>query len=117
MKFAREPAPFNAVTNVILVILFSCITQGVAADYPTTVRSQEPVGYWRLNETTQPPIPRPPANSGSLGASANGQFLLGASPGQPGALTGSPATSTRFTNPDMDVGYGGSKVEIPFRAA
>ena len=44
------------------------------ADYPSTVISQGPVGYWQLNETTQPPSNVAAVNSGSLGATANGTF-------------------------------------------
>jgi hypothetical protein len=41
------------------------------ADYQSTVLSQNPVGYWRLNETTAPPPPYA-VNSGTLGAADNG---------------------------------------------
>ena len=86
-------------------------------DYQNTVVSQKPAGYWRLNETAQPPLPRPAANLGSLGNPGTGQYLLGPRRGQPGAFTGSTATSTRFFNPNLDVAFGGSKVEVPFSPA
>jgi hypothetical protein len=54
------------------------VTVGAAlpawADYESTVLSQGPVGYWRLNETTQPQPAAPAANLGSLGSSASGDY-------------------------------------------
>jgi hypothetical protein len=86
----------------------------VRADYPTTVLSQRPVGYWRLNESAQPPPPSPAANFGTVGSDVDGQYLNGPLLGQPGALTNSPATSVQFFNPNQDPTYGGSKVEVPY---
>ncbi|HEX5219636.1 MAG TPA: LamG domain-containing protein, partial [Verrucomicrobiae bacterium] len=48
-----------------------------ASDYQTTVTSQGPIGYYRLNETVQP-VFDPAAyatNLGSLGAAADGTFV------------------------------------------
>ncbi len=74
------------------------------ADYQSTVLSQNPVGYWRLNETSPPP-PQPilATNVGSLGASLNAPLLNGVVRGQPGALTGTADTSERFSNPNWDI--------------
>ena len=47
----------------------------VRADYQSTVLSQSPAGYWRLNETTTPPSNGFATNVGSLGTSANGAYL------------------------------------------
>src|SRR5688572_21671175 len=114
MKFTRQKIKSGVIATVIL----GCFISGATgADYSSTVLSQNPVGYWRLNETAQPVVARPPANSGSLGTAADGQYLLNPKRGEPGALAGSTATSVRFFNPTLDVGYGGSKVEIPFRTA
>src|ERR1041385_7268793 len=45
------------------------------ADYQSTVLSQNPVAYWRLNETTPPPVPPIlAANAGSVGAGGNGTY-------------------------------------------
>ncbi len=85
------------------------------ADYPATVLSQEPVGYWRLNETVQPPSPRPAANIGSLGAAGEGRYLFAPRRGEPGALAGTSATSVKFFNPNQDPAFGGSKIEVPFK--
>ncbi|MSU62812.1 MAG: hypothetical protein EXS31_10515 [Pedosphaera sp.] len=97
------------------IILAWCAALPLRADYPGTVLSQGPVGYWRLNETVQPPSPRPAANIGSLGTVSDGNYLFAPKRGEPGALTGSPATSVRFFNSNLDPGFGGSKVEVPFK--
>lgn len=61
------------------------------ADYPSTVLSQGPVGYWRLNETTQPLNSTTAGNSGSLGAGAVGTYNGYASGGLTGPFAGSSA--------------------------
>jgi len=62
------------------------------ADYSNTVVSQGPAGYWRLNETVQPsPTGGTAANSGSLGASANGTYNNFPTKGLPGPFPGSSA--------------------------
>ena len=63
------------------------------ADYSSTVLSQGPVGYWRLNETLQPQNTTTAANLGALGASANGIYTNYTSGGLPGPFAGSTATS------------------------
>lgn len=87
------------------------------AGLPETVLSQGPAGYWRLNEATQPPPPQPAANAGSLGTAGNGNYLNGPKKGEPGAFPLLSATSVRFFNPTHEVGYGGSKVEVPYTPA
>lgn len=47
----------------------------VGADYQSTVLSQGPVGYWRLNETIQPFAGIVATNSGSLGSSEDGAYI------------------------------------------
>ncbi len=59
------------------------------ADYQSTVLSQGPIGYWRLNETTQPPPNGTTPNLGSLGASANGVYNNSPTHELPGPFTGS----------------------------
>ena len=44
------------------------------ADYSSTVMSFNPVAYWPLNETTQPPAAYVANNSGTLGAKADGYY-------------------------------------------
>jgi hypothetical protein len=64
-------------------------------DYPSTIASLNPAGYWRLNETTQPPSQLTANNLGTLGPAANGTYL-GGTPGVTGALAGSSDTAARF---------------------
>lgn len=59
------------------------------ADYQATVLSQGPVGYWRLNETNQPPPNAQAANLGTLGSSANGMYVNNPTPNSPGPFAGS----------------------------
>ena len=49
----------------------------VGADYQSTVLSQSPVGYYRLNETVQPVsnVGAYATNLGSLGSAADGTFV------------------------------------------
>ncbi len=77
------------------------------ADYPGTVLSQGPVGYWRLNETTQPQ-PNAAANLGSLGSSANGTYNSLPTRGLTGPFTDS-----------LAVGFNGlgQSVSTPWQAA
>lgn len=103
--------------GALAILLLACGAARALADYQSTVLSQEPAGYWRLNETAQPPATRPAANSGSLGVPGNGRYLFGPRRGEPGALVGSPATAVRFFNPTQDAGFGGSKIEVPFNTA
>lgn len=88
----------------------ACCTLPVAgADYPSTVLSQSPVGYWRLNETIAPsPIPAAP-NLGSVGAAGDGAYLGGILRGLPGALPGD-ASDKAIQNSDT-----AARVQIPYR--
>lgn len=61
------------------------------ADFPSTVVSQSPVGYWRLNETVQPPANTGAANAGSLGSAAVGTYNNFPARGLPGPFAGSSA--------------------------
>src|SRR3977135_2663235 len=71
--------PQNLGTRLAAALLLAlCALTPARADYQSTVLSQGPVGYWRLNETT--PVPDPATlgliatNKGSLGAAANGTY-------------------------------------------
>lgn len=66
------------------------------ADYQGQVLSHGPIGYWRLNETVQPPGGDVATNSGSIGAPASGYYLGGATKGVEGALNGRPDTAAWF---------------------
>src|SRR5439155_12330445 len=65
------------------------------SSYSGIVSSFSPLGYWRLNETTQPPTTLVASNRGTLGATGNGTYF-GGNPGAPGALRGSADTAARF---------------------
>jgi hypothetical protein len=68
------------------------------ADYQSTVLDQNPVGYWRLNETTQPPAASTTtANQGSLGSSANGTYIGNPARALPGPFAGSVAVGLSGT--------------------
>jgi hypothetical protein len=87
------------------------------ADYSNTVMSFNPVGYWRMSETTPVPLPDVATNRGTLGQTATGYYLGGAThPGGMGALVGDPtSTGANFPNPG---GSGGTAlVRIPWTAA
>jgi len=73
------------------------VTSSALADYPSTVLSDAPAGYWRLGEM---PVtladPYRVTNSGSLGAAANGVFAGYVGRQEAGALAGSDDTAMRF---------------------
>jgi len=79
------------------LIAASAATLTALADYPSTILSQGPAGYWRLSETTpsQAPITTA-ANVGSLGSAGNGTYSgsQGFFRGFPGGLTN--ATAAHF---------------------
>jgi hypothetical protein len=58
------------------------------ADYPSTVLSQGPAGYWRLNETVAPPANVVAINQGSL-SGANGTYQNFPTRGLTGPFAGS----------------------------
>lgn len=79
-----------------LAVLLASAATSVMADYPTTVSSLNPVAYWRLGETTQPPAADVSFNLGSLGDSAVGYYLGTALHPTAGALAGSPDTAASY---------------------
>ena len=81
------------------------------ADYPTTVLSQGPVGYWRLNETVQPPVlPILATNIGSAGAAGNGTYNSALRGIKPGAIVSEPNNGAVGFSGITD----GNRVRIPF---
>ena len=114
----KIPDPMRSLAFLAATSLMVTFALSARADYSSTVQSQQPVGYWRLNETAQPPVlPMSATNRGSLAAAGNGDILGGAVRGQPGALTGSSDTSYGFSNPGWVVGYFGSHVDVAYNAA
>ena len=77
--------------GAIALALFAALQTRAQYDYPSTVLSQNPAGYWRLNETTQPAVVTNTANKGSLGASANGAYNNDPTRALPGPFAGSVA--------------------------
>jgi hypothetical protein len=85
------------------------------ADYQSTVLSQGPVGYWRLNETTQPPTPPINAtNIGTVGSPAGDGIYYNAIRGvTPGAIVSQPANgAVKFVDPTDIVGSPANRVWI-----
>ena len=72
--------------GALMVALSSIIT--ARADYQSTVISQNPAGYYRLNETIQPQVVLA-TNSGSLGSAANGTYENLPTLNSPGPFAGS----------------------------
>jgi hypothetical protein len=96
--------------GAIVLALFAALP--ARADYQSAVVAQNPVGYWRLNETTPPHPPiTTAANLGSLGATGNGTYNggQGSYRGFPGALA----------NSDTAVHFDGSSqyISVPYNAA
>ena len=58
------------------------------ADYPSTVLTQGPSGYWRLNETSIPVFYSAAANSGSLGSTGNAKYIGSPTRGLSGPFAG-----------------------------
>jgi hypothetical protein len=102
----------NCLAGAAFLALAATLPAG-ADNYQSAVVSQSPVGYWRLDDTVQPPVlPIYAADLGKLGAAGEGTNVLDAIRGQPGALFESSATSYRFSNPGWVVTYLGSHVDV-----
>src|SRR5215472_11109259 len=91
MKFIPSQSISARISGALL--LAAAAAMPARADYPSTVLSQNPVGYWRLNETTQPVNATTTVNFGSLGSSAAGTYNNSAAGGQTGPFAGSTAVS------------------------
>src|SRR5262245_6711926 len=87
-----------------LLLAFSTV-HALASDYPTTVQSFNPLGYWRLDETATAPAVNKVSNLGSLGSTADGLVVLDVGKGQLGVV----GNCIRLNNPGNTVGYAGSK--------
>jgi hypothetical protein len=94
------------------MLVMASATLASAADYPSTVLSQGPVGYWRLNETVQPT--QPPfiaANSGTVGAGGNGEYRDVVRGALPGAIVSEPGNAAAKFLGLTD----GNRVRIPYQ--
>jgi hypothetical protein len=108
----RLPVLRNAyyLTGSLLVLL--AVSPAARADYKSTVLSQGPVGYWRLNETTPPPVlPILATNAGSVGASGNGEYLDADRGLTNSAIAGDPSGHSVGFSGLVD----GNRVRIPFQ--
>lgn len=94
-----------------LVALLASAATSVMADYPSTVSSLNPIAYWRLGETTQPPTADSAFNLGTLGNSAIGYYLGTALHPTPGALAAGSATAATFD------GTANSVMRVPHQPA
>ena len=98
MKF---DAKRNSVTRWLLALAVLAPWCAARADYPTTILSDSPLGYWRLGDV---PVGQAPsltagdvaANSGSVGAALNGYYLYNVMHPVAGALAGDPSTAAGF---------------------
>ncbi len=77
LNMYRLPKSLNRIAVSAAALLTLAAVSSVAADYPTTVSSYHPVGYWRLNGTNAVPVGDIATNSGSLGAQAQGAYIDG----------------------------------------
>jgi len=97
-------------TKILSVALLG-LALAAHADYSSTLSSLNPLGYWRLNEPTQPVVPTyPMTNIGSAGTVLNGTYYGVPTLGQPGALTSDPDSSAQF-------GTVSQYAEVPYNAA
>jgi len=94
-------------------LLGTTLVSLLAADYPSTVLSFNPLAYWRLDETNAAPPLNRLANSGSAGSSADGYAVMDVVKGEPGVV----GSSIRLNNPGAAITNAGSKVDVPYSAA
>ena len=89
--------------GAMMLALFA--TLPARADYQSTVLSQNPDGYWRLNETTPPPPNNYAANQGSLGSSAQGTYENSPIRGLTGPFSGSLAVGFDGSSQYVDTSW------------
>ena len=112
----------QCVTATVLLAMCGGLPAQAADQYSNTVMSFHPVAYWRLSETAVVPGANIVKNVGSLGDLGNGYAVLDVTNAQPGIV----GTSFRFTDLNLltntttlgaNIGYCGSKVDVPYHAA
>jgi len=99
----------NLLTCMATALLALSAGTTVRAQYSNAVMALNPVAYWPLNETTQPPAAFVATNIGTLGAKANGYY------NNPFYGNGHSSQMTLFTGPttgvtsdgDAAAGFGG----------
>lgn len=95
---------------MLKTLLLALLTTKAMADYSNTVMSLGPLAYWQLNETNIPPADFA-TNIGTLGTSANGVYVSGATH----PVTGPLAVGTGFAAQFPDVA--GNRVVVPYKPA
>jgi hypothetical protein len=109
MKFKLQSSKAGALFAGASLLAFAGALPAFA-DYQSTVLSQNPSAYWRLNETTVPPVPPIfAANAGSVGSAGNGTYSNGVVRGVSGALAGDANTAAHFPQ------SAGNRVRIPYQ--
>src|SRR6516165_4737052 len=73
VDMTKSSRPTSALFAAALLAL--AVEGVVAADFPTTVLSLNPLAYWRFNETTPSPSPPMVTNSSTLGAVGTGYVV------------------------------------------
>lgn len=99
-------------TGILLALLCATAALTARADYQSQVLSQNPIGYWRLNETAPAPPGDIATNRGTLGAATPGYYLGTVSKGFPGALVGSADAAAWFDT--MDQSFVGVPISTNF---
>ncbi|MEJ0089804.1 MAG: LamG-like jellyroll fold domain-containing protein [Limisphaerales bacterium] len=84
-----KPIHKNVVRLGSTLLLALSATLTARADYQSTVLSQNPSGFYRLDGTLSPQPNGGATNSGSLGAAANGTFVALPTLNAPGPFSGS----------------------------
>ena len=107
-----RPTLLHLKTELAAALIILAAILPARADYQSTVLSQGPVGYWRLNETTPPLVPPIFAtNAGSVGAAGNGTYIAATRGVTPGAIVSEPNEGA--------VGFNGlvlsNRVRIPYQ--
>jgi hypothetical protein len=97
----KLPIPAPSLTVALLGLALAA-----HADYPATVSSLSPLGYWRLNEPTQPAVPTyPMTNYSTAGAALNGTYYGAPRLGQPGAFGTDSAANFNGTSQYAEAPY------------
>src|SRR5207248_190871 len=86
-------------------LLALCSALPTRADYSSTVLSQGPVGYWRLNETIQPFLIGGATNQGSLGSAIIGTYNNFPTRGLTGPFSGSTALGVDGSSQSVTTPY------------
>lgn len=114
MKRRRLVSHFGPLLAVTLAVGGSAVK--TQADYPAAVLANNPVHYWRLNETTAPPPGDVAINSGTFGVAGQGDYLDGATHGETIAGIPGAGSDTAAHFPNANGGWGGyARVRIPYK--